>query len=270
LTDRKPVAAVPAATVLLLRDGAAGLEIFMVLRSSEMNFAAGALVFPGGKLDPEDADPALQARCAGLEGLDELHRGLRVAVVRETFEECGVLLARPHGSSELVDADHAAAVQKAWRKALHDGEVGLREIVEREQLDLATDLLAPFAHWITPVVRPRRFDTYFYLAPVPHGQEGLHEGVEATDSLWVSPAPVLAEVEAGVRPMMFPTRANLDRLARSRTAAEAIAAARATPVVTIQPVAHDTPEGEVVRIPAGLGYDFIEMRNRGPWMAKHR
>jgi 8-oxo-dGTP pyrophosphatase MutT (NUDIX family) len=219
-----PAPARPASTVLLLRDGAQGLEVFMVVRHREIDFASGALVFPGGRV--EAADLALAGGDAAL--------AFRVAAVRETFEECGVLLAAP-GTPPAAEGDFAAML-------------AARGLVP----DVAG--LAHFAHWITPEPVPKRFDTHFFLAAAPADQAALHDGHEAVDSLWIRPRDALAEAEAGRRKIVFPTRMNLVKLARHASVAEAFAAARAAPVVTVLPEMRMTPEGRVLRIPAAAGY----------------
>ncbi len=129
------VIARPAATVLLVRDGASGLEVFMVVRHHQIDFASGALVFPGGRVEPEDyviaADPE---RCFAAAGLDAAGRALRVAAIRETFEECGVLLARPRGANELIDAERCAAI-----RAGSEGRT-FAELIRAEDLTLALEL----------------------------------------------------------------------------------------------------------------------------------
>ena len=221
----------PAATVLLVRDGAAGLEVFMVVRHHEIDFASGALVFPGGSVDAGDrliaADPGL---CGAAARLDELDRASRVAAVRETFEECGVLLARPRGSDALVEEARAAAI-----RAKSQGKP-FGETIAAEDLELALDSLIPFARWITPPILPKRFDARFYIVAAPSDQLAIHDGSESIDSVWTNPVRALAEAEAGNHTLVFATRLNLQLLARSPDAASALSAARARRVVTVEPV----------------------------------
>lgn len=166
----------PASTVLMVRDGASGLEVFMVVRHHKIDFASGALVFPGGSVDADDyaiaADPA---RCGPAAGLDEQSRALRVAAVRETFEECGVLLARPRGSSRMLDGALSAAIgAKAKGRSF-------AATIAAEDLELALAALVPFAHWITPPILPKRFDTHFYIVAAPADQLALHDGSELVE-----------------------------------------------------------------------------------------
>jgi 8-oxo-dGTP pyrophosphatase MutT (NUDIX family) len=258
MVSGKSPAAKLSATVLMLRDAASGCEVFMVQRHHQIEFAKGALVFPGGKVDAADRDPALRGRCAGLEGLDDDGVALRVAAIRETFEETGVLLARSPGELEVLPQRRVAEIEARHRETLLEDRISLGEIAEREDLELACELLVPFAHWITPERAPKRFDTYFFLAPAPPDQAAAHDGSEAVDSLWIRPADALAEGDAGRRTVVFPTRLNLQKLARSSSVAEALERARREPVVTVLPRVEVRDTGPVVRIPEEAGYDLSE------------
>jgi 8-oxo-dGTP pyrophosphatase MutT (NUDIX family) len=246
-----------ASTVLLLRDGAAGLEVFMVVRHQEIDFASGALVFPGGKLAAGDADPRLRARCSGAESLGEEQLALRVGAVREVYEECGVLLARARGESALLGAQRLAALEPC-RGQLERGELGMAELLEREDLVLAGEALVAYAHWITPLFMPKRFDTYFYLAVAPQ-QAALHDGREAVDSVWLRPAEALAQAAAGTRTIVPATLLNIERLGKSADVASALEAARTQPLVTVLPELVSSSRSEVrLRIPADAGYGVSE------------
>ncbi|NQV56834.1 MAG: NUDIX domain-containing protein, partial [Rhodospirillales bacterium] len=139
-----------AATVLLLRGGDSGLEVFMVKRHQDMGFASGALVFPGGKLDPADGDEAHIEFCTGGDILAPDERGMRVCAIRETFEESGILLAHDGDGSELVSGDRAEKLQNRYRDKLNAGEMSIWEMARAEGLRLACESLIPYAHWITP------------------------------------------------------------------------------------------------------------------------
>lgn len=247
----------PSATILLVREGAPGLEVFMVERHHQIDFATGAMVFPGGKVDPGDADPALAARCRGA-AADPAFRAVQVAAIRETFEECGVLLARPRGSAVLVDAGRLRSIEARHRDALNRDATTLPAIAEAEDLELACDLLVPFAHWITPEFMPRRFDTHFFLVAAPPDHVAVHDGGESVDSLWITPATAVAEAESRRRTIIFPTLMNLKKLGRSACVADALAAARGAPVVTVLPLVARTDAGPVMRLPAEAGYDVVE------------
>ena len=222
-----------AATILLLRDGVDDSEVFMVVRHHEIAFAAGALVFPGGRV--EEADLDLASRIANPEALDRAALGFRIAAIRETFEECGVLLARPRGSDRLIDATVLRQVEVRHRSALNGGAIGFEAMLLEEDLVPATDLLVHFAHWITPANQPKRYDTQFFLAETPAEHLAVHDGREAVESIWISPARALADTEAGRFKLIFATFKNLEKLRRSRTVADAIQTARRSNVVTVQP-----------------------------------
>lgn len=248
-----------AATILLLRDGAQGLEVFMVKRHHEIDFAKGAMVFPGGKVDRADADPALRAHARGVEALDDAGLTVRVAAIRETFEECGVLLARPRGTDALVDAGRLGELESRHREALEKDERGMLEVALSESLELACDLLVPFAHWVTPEMVRKRFDTHFYLVAAPPDHLAIHDGRESVDSIWTTPAQAMADADAGRCTIIFPTRMNLAKLGRHSATAAARAAAAAQPIVTVQPWVAKNAEGTpVLRIPVEAGYPLSE------------
>lgn len=254
-------AARPASTILLIRDGeAGGLEVFMVKRHHAIDFASGALVFPGGKLAEGDQDPALAAHCEdGPASPDATARGMMIAGIREAFEESGLLLARGKGEAALLDAARAQALAP-WRPRLDRGEVGMRAFAEGESLVFALDQLVPFAHWVTPTFMPKRFDTAFYIALAPAGQVGRHDGSESVDSLWISPAEALQGAEDGRFAMVVATRLNVELLGRAATAAEALAQAASRPIVMVEPVLDkEAPGGAVLRIPADAGYGISEI-----------
>lgn len=257
--QKPPVAAVAAATIMLLRDDRGPLEVFMVQRHHQIDFATGALVFPGGKTDASDRDPALRGHCAGAASLDDTQLALRVSAVRETFEECGVLVAREAGGQTLLPESRVRPLETAHRADLVGGSYHMRDLVEQHRLELATDVLVPFAHWITPDFMPKRFDTWFYLVPAPEDQVAAHDGEESVDSVWVRPADAIAEAKAGRRTIIFPTLNNLMKLARSSSVEEAIARARTEPLVTVLPTVHKTETGKVLRIPVEAGYELNEV-----------
>jgi 8-oxo-dGTP pyrophosphatase MutT (NUDIX family) len=261
------VAPRPASTILLLRDGAAGeIEVFMMVRHYEIDFNSGALVFPGGSVDASDkeiiAQPALHA---GGEGLDAAALSFRIAAIRETFEESGILLARPLGSSNLVDAKRAAEIEAEHRATLCDGKTSFPKVLTESGMTLALDQLVPYAHWITPEGMPKRFDTWFFLALAPPAQVGAHDGRESTDSIWVSPREALAGGESGRFKLPFPTTRNLLKLGKQPNARAALDDSMGKPIVTVTPVMTKLNGGRQLRIPAEAGYDgeVFEMASLG-------
>lgn len=243
-----------AATVLLARDSGEGIEVFMVKRHHKIDFASGALVFPGGKVDDADADPALRAYCTGAAELDDTALAIRIAAVRETFEECGVLLARARGAADLVDAARLKALE-GWAVRLNDDTTTMAEFVESEELELALDELAYFAHWVTPPLIPKRFDAHFYLVNAPRDQVAVHDGSESVDSTWSRPQDVIAAADADEIRLVFATRMNLLKLGGFGDAAAAMTATRAATVVTVQPHMESFEDGiRTLRIPLEAGY----------------
>lgn len=256
---KAPPTPVLSATIMLLRDDRGALEVFMVQRHHQIDFATGALVFPGGKTDAGDRDPALRAHCAGSSSLADDELALRVSAVRETFEECGVLVAREKGRTALLPESRVRPLEASHRADLLGGRYSIRDLAEQNLLEFATDLLVPFAHWITPEFMPKRFDTWFYLVPAPDDQVAAHDGHESVDSVWVRPADAIAEARAGRRTIIFPTLNNLLKLARSKSVEEAVMRARTERLVTVQPTVHRTESGKVLRIPEEAGYELNEV-----------
>jgi 8-oxo-dGTP pyrophosphatase MutT (NUDIX family) len=248
----KPVATpVPAATIMLLRDGDSGLEVFMVKRHHQIDFVAGALVFPGGKLEKGDSDAALERHFDGGEGWTPEMRALGAGAIREAFEESGILLARDAATGDFVSAERLEQLQH-YRPKLDKREVSLDDMLETEKLRLALDQLVHFAHWITPDNMPKRFDTHFFLAVSPIGHAGSHDGRESVDSVWTTAQAAIADRKRWS--IIFPTRLNLEKLGKSTTVAQALAAARADKVLPVLPWIEKGPDGQVLRIREDAGY----------------
>ncbi|MBV8917163.1 NUDIX hydrolase [Bradyrhizobium sp.] len=248
----------PASTVLLLRDStaAAEIEVFMMVRHHQIEFNSGALVFPGGSV--ETGDQAIVERgelYSGGEGLDAASLSFRIAGIRETFEESGILLARPKGLAALIDAARAGAIEAAHRAALNERKITFLDVLIANDLRLALDALVPYAHWITPEGMPKRFDTWFFLAAAPPDQLGAHDGRESTDSIWVSPREALAGGDSGRFKLPFPTMRNLIKLGKQARVADALAEATGRPVVTVMPVMTRLNGGRQLVIPREAGYD---------------
>lgn len=247
---------VAAATMLLLRDGDAGLEVFMVRRHHEIEFAAGALVFPGGKTARDDFDPGLCDFTDGVSGWSAGLRAVAVAAIREAFEEAGVLIARDQGTGDFVSEGRLAALDH-YRERIELGETSFLTMLRREQLRIACDQLVRFAHWITPKHMPRRYDTHFFVARTPFGHVGAHCGRESVDSLWVRPADAIANRKEWR--IMFPTRLNLMKLAETATVEEALSRAREHPPVMVEPWVEETPDGKRLRIREDAGYELTNV-----------
>jgi 8-oxo-dGTP pyrophosphatase MutT (NUDIX family) len=239
-----PVTPLPAATLVLLRDGVAGLEVLMLERHRDA-FFSGALVFPGGRVDDQDHD---LARAYPAPGLAEDALAFRIAAIRESWEEAGILLARRRGEDRIVPA--AAGRGRTRRFA---------ELLAEEAMVPAADHLVPFAHWVTPEDSPRRYDTLFFLARGSADHAPVPDGGEAVDAAWFTPAAAIAEADAKRRRLIFATRVNLLRLMRSGTVSAALEAARRQPIVRICPELYQAPDGPHLRIPEGVGYDVFDL-----------
>ena len=258
-TDKPAATPIPAATILLLRDGSAGLEVFMVVRHHQIDFASGALVFPGGKVDPQDSDPQVSARVGAYPGATAEQSRLRTAAIREAFEESGILLARhadgsPPGAGQQLDD---------WRNRLNDHSLSWSDLLVGGDLQLACDALLHYGHWITPPMMPKRFDTHFYLARVPADQIAAHDGGENVDSVWIQPQQVVEDAAQGKRTVIFPTLSNVVRLAQYRSVAEAFAATAATPVLPILPWTEKRADGGWLCIRQDAGYSLNEQAFKG-------
>lgn len=240
-----------AATVMLVRDGAAGLEVFLQRRVKGMPFAGGMTVFPGGGVDPRDADgtvawagPDAEYWAKAYGCTTALARALVCAAVRETFEECGVLLAGPSADAVVEDAVqfHDARGRLASR------ELSFAEFLDAAGLVLRADLLRPWAQWITPPQEPRRYDTRFFLAGMPAGQRADGATSEAAASGWSRPSDALADVHAGRTMMMPPTAYTVSELESFATVADALAVDRE--ILRVAP--------EIVSDDAGARLEFRE------------
>ncbi|EID80251.1 MULTISPECIES: NUDIX hydrolase [Rhodococcus] len=237
--DSTDVAPKDASTVILIRDAAAdvaasGIEVFLLRRVKGMAFAGGMTVFPGGGVDPSDAEAEVDWAgpsvdwWAGRFSTDAARaKALVCAAVRETFEECGVLLAGP--SADTVVADTSRYAQS--RTQLEKRELSFSDFLKRENLVLRADLLRPWANWITPVGEGRRYDTRFFVAAAPHGQIADGATSEAEEVQWQSPAAALAHWQGGGSILLPPTWSQLTALSAFGSVAEVLAAEPEIPVI---------------------------------------
>lgn len=263
-----------AATVLLLRDGAAGLEVFMVQRHPQSAVHGGVYVFPGGKVDAEDSrlhDGAHldQEPLALWQALNEPELdlpsavGLYVAAIRETFEECGVLLAHDRATGRLPQLSATAAHGLAFGPLL--GALGLT---------LSTRALLPWSRWITPAasfIASRRFDTRFFVIAIPAGQDARHDDHEASDSVWVTPRAALESYWRGDIALAPPQIMSLAHLAHHADMASALAEAKSRAPCLIRPMpfeqdgiramAYPGDEQHVERVAVMPGLTRLILRN---------
>jgi 8-oxo-dGTP pyrophosphatase MutT (NUDIX family) len=253
----EPGVARPASTILLLRQGATdAIDVFMMVRHYQIEFASGALVFPGGSVDPRDQEIVARPELySGIHGDDAATLNFRIAAIRETFEESRILLARPRGCDALIDAKRAGEIADAHRDALNEGNVKFANIIADNDLVLALDLLVPYAHWITPEGMKKRFDTWFFLAEAPPEQVGMHDGKESTDSIWLSPREALEGGASGRFTLPFPTTRNLIKLGKQTSVAAALDDARGSAVIAVMPIVTKNGDKRMLHIPAEAGYD---------------
>lgn len=266
-----PVEPKDASTVVLIRDQPeknGRPEVLLVRRHARANFAAGAYVFPGGMLEEYDFGQAAQNLSPGLtaEAADGIIGGLNprakslglfVAGIRETFEEVGVLLAKQNGDAWQATNSEGQDFASA-REQMYQGSLEFISWVEGKGLTLATDELVYFAHWITPAIRPKRFDTRFFIAQLGPDVEVQTDRKEVFDRIWVTPAEATEKQERGELELMRPTLANLELLAPYATSQEAVEAMKQRQVPTILPKIVEGPDGSrIVLHPGDEGYDAI-------------
>mgnify|MGYP005846449935 CR=1 FL=1 len=247
----------PSASILLVRDGPKGLEVLTLLRSARLGFAAGMLAFPGGRVDVADGAWRLRRHARQGRGVSVMDLVYRLAALRELFEEAGLLLARPRLANSRLAAGRALRLAHRYRYRVHAKRLSFAALAERADLVLETDRLIPFAHWITPAIAPKRFDTRFYLAAAPAGQRAVADGSESLQVAWRRPQDSLAAWQAGDETLMFPTRLNLVKLARAGSVFEALQAARAAPVSRVTPQLADDGGRKLV-IPEEAGFGITE------------
>ena len=275
-----PGASVPlrdAATVLLVRDGRSGLEVFMLRRNLRSDFVGGAYVFPGGAVDAPDRHGDLEPWCRGRTDLDASTRlgvasgglGFWVAAIRESFEESGYLLAYdPDGDLVSLTEPSISSRFVEHRRAVDGGQRSLVEVCRAEDLRLAVDNMWYFGHWITPEGAPRRYDTRFFLAAAPPAQTPVHDDREVIDNIWIRPEEALDRHRRGDLSMLPPTVASLRALLPSATAGEALAAAaEVVDVPTVQPRVVMDEGGVRILMPGDPDFDtgYRGDGTVGPW-----
>lgn len=228
----------------------------MVKRHYEIDFASGALVFPGGKAHDEDTDAAWDEFVDG--NFDGDARAARIAAIREAFEESGILLARQKTArgigATLISAAEVEPVEHL-RGPIDRREESFLAMIRANDFVLALDCLMHFAHWVTPVMMPKRFDTHFFLAPAPPDQVASHDGRETTDTVWINPGAALDQAASGKAKIIFPTRMVTGKLAEAISVDDAKTKFENMKVVTVEPQLDKDDDGKpVLRIPAEAGY----------------
>lgn len=256
---KEPAPLKPAATVLLVRDCKKAndqLEVFMVVRHHQIDFASGALVFPGGKVDSADLNPELKNHLPQSQSLDDPLLSFKIASIREAFEECFILLARDQETGKLITSTRLNGISDKYQKDMQSGKIDILSMAAAEKLELATDLLAHYSHWVTPTFMPKRFDTHFFIALAPEEQLAIHDGEESVDSVWIGPNEAMKGADEGTYTIIFPTMMNVEYLSRYETAKEAVEKSALTKTVTVLPQVEITDEGKFLNIPAEADYSL--------------
>ncbi|HTU73706.1 MAG TPA: NUDIX hydrolase [Trebonia sp.] len=255
--ELEPAAPRNASTVMVVRDApAGGVEVLMLKRPVAMKFAGGAYVFPGGSVDNADfgptgwQGPSAEEFGRRLGATPELAGALVRAAVRETFEEAGVLLAgTPDGAVEVPEGPG----WEADRAALNQGALSLAGLLDRRGLVLRAGLLTPWARWITPLAEPRRFDTRFFAAALPPGQQVTAHAAEADKIVWIRPDDALAAARRGEMSLLPPTATTLGEFALASGVADILGQSRK--VAPIQPALLNSADGQAwLEVPDGIGY----------------
>ncbi len=248
-SDPKGVEIRDAATVILVRDGADGVEVCMLQRNLQSDFIGGAFVFPGGGVDPQDAGDDLEAMFVGrtdkeasrLLGVAQGGLAFWVAAIRESFEEAGLLLAQTSTGETISFSDPAVAERfDEHRRDVDSGRRRLAEICLEEQLRLEVGNMHYFSRWVTPLGAPRRYDTRFFVAAAPPAQVALHDDAEVIATRWLTPKTALAENESGHITMIFPTIRTMLTLAQFESAEQVLEhAAEQTEITPMLPIMKD-------------------------------
>lgn len=245
-----------ASTVVLVRPSSRRFEVFLVKRHDNVAFMGGAHVFPGGRVDAADRIASPKRLCDGvahavarMPDLDPSDAvGHHVAAIRELVEEAGVLLARPSG----------AHVSRGVREELAAGTLSMEELARREEFRLALDALAVFAHWVTPEIEIKRFDTRFFVARVPDGQHPVHDDSETTESVWLDPEDAVERCRRDEIALPPPTWTTLRTLSKLSSVDEVMDWARTRVVVRIQPNFFRDDTQSVLTLPGDPTFPLVE------------
>ena len=233
-TNSTPVIPRPAATVILARNVSDGIEVFMMERTTAVEFAKGMHVFPGGALDRTDHHPEIASLCVGLDdkaasetlGIEQGGLAYWIAAIRECFEESGLLMGYRGNDQLLALADDEAERLAALRIEMAQSKLSFIDILLKEQVKAATDRIAYYSHWITQAGRPRRYDTRFFVAQAPEGQTALEDNHETVGQIWVRPDQAIDLHHSGSLNLMFPTIKTLESLAPFKYVEELLEYAR--------------------------------------------
>lgn len=267
-TNSAPAVPRPAATVILARNVSDGIEVFMMERTTAVEFAKGMHVFPGGALDRTDHHPEIASLCVGLDdkaasqtlGIEQGGLAYWIAAIRECFEESGLLLGYREGDQLLQLAADEADRLAGLRHEMAQNKLSFVDILLREQVKAATDRIAYYSHWVTQAGRPRRYDTRFFVAQAPEGQTALQDNHETVGQLWVRPDQAIDLHRAGTLNLMFPTIKTLESLAPFKYVEELLEYARKPrPKQVMAPVTGIARSGEPhTLIPGDFAYAEIK------------
>ena len=233
----------PAATIVLLRDADAGMEVLLLKRHRSSGFVPGAYVYPGGRTDDADADPALMQHALNFRETS-VPAHFWFAAVREAFEETGVLLGRAASGEWVADTHASEAMQRLRLQLLEDGAT-LLDVLRACDCAIEFADVVYFAHWITPLAEPRRYNTRFFVAGVPPDRTVQPDAREMVDALWLTPRVALERFSEGRLPMVFPTVKTLEQLAAFTNTADALRQLTDRPVEPVMP--------RLVRTATGVG-----------------
>ncbi|MEN6320261.1 MAG: hypothetical protein ABFD82_16105 [Syntrophaceae bacterium] len=259
-----------AATLILLRQpqqkARGNFEVLMVLRHEKSKFVPGSYVFPGGCLDTEDYSPDVEDLCAGIDmkkaqsilpdmSSPEKALGAWVAGIRETFEEVGLLFA--YDKNKTIGSFSSEDVLqrfRLYRKQLQAREITLTTVLLNEGLTLAADRLHYFSHWITPELLPLRYDVRFFVAEAPGNQKAIHDGIELTRHVWLTPQEILDGFKRHQFNMVVPTLVTIEELSHHTTIQEVIDSTKNKPINAILTVMVEEDCGIVEYMPDGSIY----------------
>lgn len=262
----------PAATIILARDSAHGIEVFMMKRTTAVTFAKGMHVFPGGGVDASDHAQDMHALCIGIDDarasaqLGIEHGGLAywIAAIRECFEEAGLMIGYRSDQTLLpLDATDAQKLA-ALRMELAENNLSFAQLLEREQLRAATDQLIYYSHWITTPGRPRRYDTRFFIAPAPAEQIAMHDNSETIAHLWVRPGNALELFKRGEIDLMFPTIKTLESLVQFGRVEDLLSHVRTKPQIAATTPHVSTARDGSIRMLIQSDYAYAEAQKLDP------
>lgn len=240
-----------SATILLIQETNA-LEVLMLKRYQGDDILSGAMMFPGGKLETHDEIDDWADIVKGWGAVPKVERGLRIAAIREAFEETGILLGQNAGHTT------SEAETLSIRKAIEAGELNFYDYVRQEKIELNLEALTLFSRWQTPPTLGRRFDTFFYLAAAPKGQVAVADGREAVKTEWIAPQQALSLAAKKQRKMLFPTRMNLKMLGQANGFEAAVSHAKNREVHKVEPKIEHRGDKRYLILDAKFGYGQIE------------